>query len=154
GQGHFDVKLGTETFNLEKNFLADMHHLLQAPLKTGNWAQEALELVKKTNRFNALQIPICIAVGIAFNLVSPHLVHLITKKFFGFHDYPGEDGLRKLNKQDTAASKGMFPYLTQCLKHGNVLPLLVSLVPLPLIFGLFNTDKWANLSLKSLKASF
>jgi hypothetical protein len=118
-------------------------------------AQVAGKLLSDVSKLKGWSIPMVMGLGYAYNFFSPIIIHKATTKIDKIQDYPGEDGLRPLkmtfegkNNNEHPSQKTLFPYLKHSLKDGNVLPLLISMMPLPLVLGFFNTQKIATLGWK------
>lgn len=155
GQKSFDRTIANSGFSLD-TLLGDANSLISAASKGAKnsplFAQTARKLIASTTGINAWRIPLGLALGAAYNFVSPYFIQGITRKVEGINDYPGEDGLRKLQKVDKRPhikSRGLLPYLKETLAQGNPIPALLSLVPLPVIFGMVDTEKWATHGFKA-----
>lgn len=155
-QSHFDKVIRGTTYGID-GLLADAKLFADTITKrttnASTWNQVAKNTLTQTNRINAFRIPIGLAAGIALNFSMPYLIQSLTRKFAGINDYPGEMGLRNMKHVDKFhdTKRGMLPYLKESLKKGNIVPTLISMMPLPIIFGMVDTDK---LSFHGLKAAF
>ncbi len=165
-QTHFDI---TRTLPTNKykhtfsasEFITDVHRFLtntkgrytpaeQAPTR---WAKHANKLLKRTQRFNRWGIPLAYGVGFALTVAVPILNKLLTQKVDNTKSYPGIKGLMSLKPVDTEKApwyERLMPYVTEELKKGNSIPLLLGLLPLPLAFGMVNNaalraGKFANI---------
>jgi hypothetical protein len=153
---HFDKVIRGGTHAVD-SLLGDAKLFVDSVTKRASnpnaWNQAAKSVLTQTNRINAFRIPIGLGAGVAFNFAMPYMIQAFTRNISGINDYPGEMGLRELKHTDKEHDKkrGLFPYLKEPLQRGNILPLLVSFVPLPIVLGMIDTDK---LSVHGLKASF
>lgn len=114
--------------------------------------QVATQLLQRVNHLKGWSIPMVMGLGVAYNFFSPIIIHKATTQLDKIQDYPGEKGLRPLKMvfegkmpQDRPDQKTLFPYLKASLKQGNIWPAVVSLLPLPLVMGFFNTQKIATM---------
>lgn len=148
-QEHFDVKLLDNYFALPQ-LMKDISKLFETVGRKayqGVWHEQAIQVIKRSVQSNWFRIPAGTAIGLALNIAAPHFIHRFTAKHDNISDFPGEMGLRKMKTEAQADQKPktflqkMFPYASQSFKKGNILPLLVSLIPLPLILGLVNPEK-------------
>lgn len=151
----FDIKLNGHGYFSLDTLLEDLHALNKhAKFPAQAWEKQTTLILEKTLRFNRFRIPLGIVAGLGLNMLAPYLIHRITKKVHGISEYPGEQGLREIKtdyKPEPEAKSKAFPYLTKAWKEGNILPFLISIVPLPLVFGLLDSDKLAT---EGLKAAF
>jgi len=153
GQTHYDVEIKGATYALD-TLLADAKAFVShLPNKNGSFLKQAGKLLQKTASINAARIPLAIGIGILFNFSAPYIIQAVTRKVDKISDYPGVHGLKVLEKVDEKHPKhrGLVPYLKESLKRGNILPILISLTPLPIILGMIDTEK---LSLGCFKASW
>jgi len=153
GQNHFDVAIKGNTYAMDvllNDAKAFVSHL---PKNNGFWGQ-AGKLLEKTASINAVRIPLALGLGVLFNFSAPYIIQHVTRKVDKVADYPGLHGLKVLDKVSTTDKShhpGLLPYLRRSFKHGNLLPILVSLAPLPIISGMIDTEK---LALGGIRAAF
>ena len=139
--------------------LADAKTLIEratenAAKQNQSWNKAALTLTKSTLKRYGWLIPAGLGLGALYNFSAPYIIQKVTKKVDGVDDYVGEAGLRTLNKtgdNHQGKKRGLLPYLRESLSQGNYLPLLISLVPIPVMLGCVDTEKLAS---EGIKAAF
>lgn len=153
-QNHFEKSILGNTFSIE-TLLQDAAQFVKSSSAFGNrsanWSQKAGKLLANTVKINRSRIMGALALGIIFNFSAPYLIQKLTRKIEGINDYPGEQGLRELKTVDKKndVKRGFLPYLRESLSNGNILPLAISLTPLPIIMGMIDTEKLASSGLKA-----
>ena len=159
GQGHLDVLLQGQTHELP-TLLSESQHLLNTVAKK-SLGQTAFNttLARFTQgvlKHKAWTIPLALGVGLAYDFISPMLIQDTTRNLDRIDDYPGLKGLRNLKQVRKTPSQydedsHKFAYVTKSIRHGNPIPLLISMIPLPLALGFFETKK---IALQGFKAAF
>lgn len=139
-----DVMINKRAFPLD-TLISDAASFLKLTGKSAHWQQQAQKLLKDTIRLNSWRLPVCLGLAMAMTMAVPYLNRNLTRKLDGVDRYPGELGLRSaqsaaVNTEGSWTDR-WFPYLAQKLKAGNPIPALLSLIPLPFAFGLFDTVK-------------
>ncbi len=155
-----DVRVGKQIFALDA-LLEDTSKFLKFMRQKGGaagggWQKRAQAILLETEKVNTLRLPVSLGLAMAMTFAIPYLNRIVTRKVDGLESYPGELGLKKMQTvEETSKNRSWFdrlcPYLGERLKKGDILPTLLSLVPLPFAFGMFDTEK---LSAGHLRASF
>lgn len=111
---------------------------------THNPLHSAKQLLKKTEAFKKWAFPLAFGASFVFTVVVPLLNKMLTRKVDNIESYPGEIGLRdmeKVNNKDKGWFEKYMPYITNNLKDGNPMPLIYSLLPLPFATGMVDNAK-------------
>lgn len=156
GQDHLDIAVKNQTHNL-KSLLEESKHLLGALSTKGSFSNTLARFSKGVMRHKAWTIPLALGVGLAYDFFSPMTIQSITRNVDRIDDYAGVKGLRTLKQVSKNPYSSefndtkRFAYVQDSLKKGNIFPLLISLLPLPMALGFFETQK---IALQGFKAAF
>ncbi|MCA9840796.1 MAG: hypothetical protein KC475_01655, partial [Cyanobacteria bacterium HKST-UBA03] len=118
-----------------------------ASRRKGPFGQAAMDLIGKTNRLNGWRVPLSMAVAVGLSFSVPYLIRQVTTRIQGREYYPAENGLyTRFQEQvlNQGKSSKLFPFLTDSVRNGQMLPTLLTALPLTMGLGLFNIDTLAD----------
>jgi len=100
-------------------------------------------MTRNTLNLNKLIIPAIAALTMGLTVIVPLWNISFTKRYDGVKSYPGLMGLRPLEKVEEKDKldpwyQKLFPYLTKTLGEGKVMPLMVTLIPMPFALGIIH----------------
>jgi hypothetical protein len=133
------------------NLLSNMHKLRDKMLT--HFAKEGISLEAFANKLKhsrglLSKAPLLLFAIFGINLVMPRLIQKNTQRVYGMSSYPGEAGLlndegltiqAQASKKPTEDATTPFPFLSNSLKKGNVLPLLGAALMLPAALGIYRS---------------
>lgn len=132
-------------------FSRHMNDSWAAKLKEGGnpcWKSLADSTIAHTLSTKARRIPVAMTAAMAATFAVPFVITELSRKIWNINYYPGELGLKKRETLENASKNQSqsfwqrhFPYMAETLQNGNPFPLLISLLPVPLAAGLFDTVK-------------
>lgn len=146
-----DVVINRSTFALD-SLIEDVANFLKFTRKQSlggkSWQNMAQSAISRTASVNRWRLPISLGAAMGMTLCVPYLNHYLTRKLDGIESYPGELGLGAVKKVDKTRKKSFLerhiPYLYESWKEGKLFPTLMSLIPLPFAFGIFDTVTLSN----------
>ena len=127
---------------------------------SAGWASEAQALLARTTRLNAWRLPVCLLTAMGLTYAVPYINKAITRKVDGIENYPGELGLRQVVKTkfvgDQTFAEKYFPYLAKSWSEGDMMPFVLSAIPLPFALGIIDSKKLSETAslVKAFNAPF
>lgn len=153
-----EIKLGKHTWQGPLDELvqdcAEFLKFTKGPHNGGqSWQKFAQETLTRTKKMSRWLLPFSIISAMAATVVVPYANNWLTRKINGIKSYPGTLGLTQSQQVEAKDErdpwyKQLFPYVSKCFEKGNIMPLLITYIPLPFAIGLVDNNALAAMRLK------